>query len=134
MLVLKGEDPDGHFHYPYDEDVKGFAVFDRDYNFSLQFYDATRPGLRYNDPFFCTNPEIRIAFLSGSSFFGKYRLFKDSIGMNITASLNPNLSGRQETRYYKIQGDTMLMISPVRQMNGVDLIEHSIWLKASNKP
>ncbi len=130
LLVLKVEDSNGHFHYPFNEEIQGFAVFDRNNNFSLQYYDATRPRMRSNDPFFCADPEIRIAFLSASSFFGKYKLLRDSVDMNIMGSLNPNLKGIREKRLYKIQGDTMLLIAQGRKMNGVYFREHSIWLRS----
>ncbi len=130
LLILKGEDDQGHFQYPFDKEVKGFACFDTDNNFSVQYFDATRPRMKSNDPFFSSDPEIRIAFLSGQSMFGKYRLFKDTVGMDIDVSLNPNLSGNWEKWYYRIKGDTMLMIAPGKKLNGVLLKEYSIWLKA----
>ena len=130
LLILKGEDSQGHFQYPFDVKVKGYASFDGNNNFSIQYYDATRPRMKYNDPFFSSDPEIRIAFLSGQSMFGKYELFQDSVGIKIAASLNPNFSGILEKRYYKILGDTMLMIAPGRNVNGVYLKEHSIWLRS----
>lgn len=130
LLLLKGEDSQGHFQYPFDKEVKGFACFDSDKNFSLQYFDATRPRMSSNDPFFSGDSEIRIAFLSGRSLFGKYRLFKDTVSMNIDASLNPNLSGNSEKWYYRIKGDTMLMIAPSKKLNGVFLKEYSIWLKS----
>ena len=133
LLLLKGEDSQGHFQYPFDKEVKGFAYFDSNNNFSMQYFDATRPRMRSNDPFFSSDSEIRIAFLSGQSLFGKYRLFKDTVGMNIDASLNPNLSGNSEKWYYRIKGDTMLMIAPSRNFNGVFLKEYSIWLKAGEQ-
>jgi hypothetical protein len=130
LLILKGEDRQGHFQYPFDKDVKGFAFFDKNNNFSLQYFDASRPRMKNTDPFFSSDPEIRIAFLTGQSLYGKYRLFQDSIGMNIDASLNPNFSGTWEKRYYRIKGDTMLIIAPGRKVNGIFLKEYSIWLKS----
>jgi len=85
--------------------------------------------MRFNDPFFCSNAEIRIAFLSGYALFGKYKLFRDTVGIQIYSALNPNLSESYEKRYCKILGDTMLMIAPGKNINGVFLKEHSIWLK-----
>ena len=130
LLLLKAEDSQGHFQYPFDKEVKGFACFDSDNNFSVQYFDATRPRMKSNDPFFSSDSEIRIAFLSGQSLFGKYSLFKDTVSMNIDASLNPNLSGNGEKWYYRIKGDTMLMIAPYKKLNGVILKEYSIWLKS----
>ncbi len=129
LVSLKGEDSEGRFQYPFDKKVKGFAYFDNENNFSIQYYDATRPKMRFNDPFFCSNAEIRIAFLSGYALFGKYKLFRDTVGIQIYSALNPNLSESYEKRYCKILGDTMLMIAPGKNINGVFLKEHSIWLK-----
>jgi len=130
LLLLKSQDASGHFQYPFDKEVKGFASFDKYNNFSIQYFDATRPRMKYSDPFFSSDPEIRIAFLSGQSLFGKYRVFKDTVSLNIDAALNPNLSETRQNRFYRIKGDTMLLVAPGRNVNGVYLREYSIWLKA----
>lgn len=130
LLMIKAKDSKGHFQYPFDKEVKGFACFDMNNNFSLQYYDASRPRMKSNDPFFSSNSEIRIAYLSGQSLFGKYRLFKDTLGLSIDASLNPNYTGMWEKRYYRIKGDTMLMIAPGRTVNGIFLEEYSIWIRS----
>ncbi|MGD2034702.1 MAG: lipocalin-like domain-containing protein [Bacteroidales bacterium] len=130
LLVLKSEDPEGHFQYPYDVGTKGLACFDTTNNFSIQYYDATRPGMRYDDPFFCSDPEIRIAFLSANSFYGSYNLFRDSVQLNIKASLNPNFSGTVEKWYYRTKGDTMLLVAPGKNINGVHLKEYTVWLRS----
>lgn len=130
LLYIKGEDPEGQFQYPFDMDTKGFASFDERYNFSFQYYDATRPRMKSDDPFFCSDPEIRIAYLSGQSLFGQYKLYRDSVGLHIAASLNPNISETTEKRYYKIHGDTLFIIASGRYLNGVFLKEHSVWIRA----
>jgi hypothetical protein len=128
LISYKGIDPSGRVHYPYGKDVKGLAVFDKNNKFSLQLYDATRPRLSNNDPFFCSDPEIRIAFLSEQSCFGMYQMRDDSVLFQIDAANLQNLSGDIEKRYCKIKGDTLLLISPGRRLNGVFLAEHSIWI------
>lgn len=133
LLSFKGIDPSGRIHYPYDKDVKGFAMFDSKNKFSMHVYDATRPRLSNNDPFFCSDPEIRIAFLSEQSFFGMYQIHRDSILFRIDAANLPNLSGRIEKRYFELHGDTLLLVAPGRRFNGVFLAEYSIWMQ-KDKP
>jgi hypothetical protein len=132
LIIYKGVDPSGRIHYPYDKDVQGFAMFDKENKFSLQVYDATRPRLSNNDPFFCSDPEIRIAFLSERSCFGTYQMRGDSILFHIDAANLPNLSGEIEKRYFELRGDTLLLIAPSRRLNGVFLAEHSVWIKKGN--
>jgi hypothetical protein len=132
LLIYKGIDPSGRIHYPYDKKVKGFATFDQQNNFSIQLYDATRPTLSNNDPFFCNDPEIRIAFLSARSCFGTYQITKDKIIFSIAAANLPNLSGHNDLRYFELHGDTLLLIAPGRRLNGIQLAEHSIWLRKRN--
>lgn len=129
LLSYKGIDPSGRVHYPYNKDVKGYAVFDTENQFSLQLYDATRPRLSNNDPFFCSDPEIRIAFLSERSCFGTYQIMRDSILFHIDAANLPNLSGFTEKQYFELHGDTLLLIASYRRLNGIFLANQSIWIK-----
>lgn len=133
LLSFKGVTPSGRVHYPYDTEVKGIAFFTDENNFSIQLYDATRPRLSNKDPFFCSDPEIRIAFLSERSCFGNYEVSIDSIHFYINGANLPNLSGIKETRYYELHGDTMLLVSPIRRLNGILLAEHSIWIYKGRK-
>jgi hypothetical protein len=108
--------------------VKGFAMFDSKNKFSIQIYDANRPRLSNNDPFFCSDPEIRIAFLSEQTSFGTCQISNDSIVFMIDAANLPNLTGKLDKRYFELHGDTMLLIAPYRRLNGILLSEYSIWV------
>lgn len=130
LLQVKGVDKSGHIHYPYDKSVEGFAVFDKQQNFSIQYYDASRSGMSHADPYYCSDAEIRIAFLSGVSYFGDYKLSGDSLQLNIKASVNPNLNYRKGTGVIKLQGDTLLLITPSQKLNGIYLQEHSVWKRS----
>ena len=127
LLSLKGIDPSGRIHYPYDKNVEGFAVFDKQNNFTIQYYDASRTRMSNYDPYYCSDAEIRIAFLSGASFFGNYTLKGDSVTLKIKASENPNFNYTKERRYVEILSDTLLLISPGRKLNGIYMQEHSVW-------
>ncbi len=133
LLSYKGVDPSGLIHYPYDKEVKGFAVFDVNDNYSVQLYDANRPQLSNSDPFYCSNPEIRIAFLSERSSFGGYQVQGDSVLFRIEAAHIPNLEGKTEKRYFEMRGDTLLMIAAGHRLNGIFLVEHSVWVKTLKK-
>jgi len=130
LLFLKGFDPSGRIHYPYDKNIKGFAVFDKQNNFTIQYYDATRTRMSKSDPFYCSDAEIRIAFLSGASFFGNYHLSGDSLILNVKAASNPNMNSYSETRLYELRGDTLLMKAPAKKLNGILLQEHSVWRRS----
>lgn len=130
LIYLKGIDPAGQIHYPYDKNVEGFAVFDKQHNFSIQYYDASRSGMSHADPFYCSDAEIRIAFLSGVSFFGNYKLKGDSLQLNIKAAGNPNLNYRKENGLIELRGDTLLLITPPQKLNGIYLQEHSVWKRS----
>ncbi|MBN1598722.1 MAG: lipocalin-like domain-containing protein [Bacteroidales bacterium] len=131
LLVYKTESPDGHIKYPFEKDVDGMAVFDRKNNFSFQFYDGSRSRFLKSDPYFSTNPEIRIAFLTSRTSFGKYQINADTVFLKIKAALIPNYSGTVTKYFFKIKGDTLLMISPGMLQAGDLLSEHTIWIKES---
>ena len=133
LLSYKGVDPSGRVHYPYDKEVKGFAVFDENENYVFLLYDANRPALSNSDPFFCSNSEIRIAFLSERSSFGSYEVEGDSVLFKIEAAHLPNLEGKTEKRYFEMHSDTLLIIAPGRRLNGVFIREQSIWIKSAQK-
>ena len=129
LLNLEARDMAGKVYYPYDEKVQGMALFNDSTHFSIQYYDATRPALSQQDPFYCTDPEIRIAFLSGSAFYGYYEEYPDTLELKIITGFNPNLQLRKRKYSIQFKGDTLLMQAPIRRWNGVLLSEHSIWLR-----
>ena len=129
LITLKGEDLTGRIHYPYDEEVKGQAVFTKGMNFSIQYYDATRPALSQRDPYFCTDPEIRIAYLSANACFGTYEQKGDSLTLKISDAVNPSMGEQVCKCTLQFRGDTMLLISPLKKLNGVLMAEHAIWLR-----
>lgn len=133
LMNYKGVDSSGRVHYPYEKEVKGFAVFDENSNYSFQLYNANRPPLSNADPFFCSNPEIRIAFLSERSSYGNYEIQGDSFLFRIEAAHLPNLEGKIEKRYFEMHGDTLLIIAPGRKLNGVFMREQSIWIRSAEK-
>jgi hypothetical protein len=130
LITLKGIDMAGRIHYPYEKNVQGFATFDTLNNFTMQFYASSRPLMANRDPYYCSDSDIRIAFLSCNSSYGKYRLSADSLFLQLTASLNPTLSWSSERLSYKIHGDTLLLVTPGRIRNGFMLSEHTVWLRA----
>jgi hypothetical protein len=129
ILSYKGIDASGHVHYPYEKDLKGFATFDSAYNYSIAYYTASRPVLSNRDPFFCSDAEIRIAFLSENSFYGTYRQTTDSLFFEVIASSNPSLSWSKERFRYRTHADTLLLISSPKRINGLTLNEYSLWLR-----
>jgi hypothetical protein len=133
LIIYKGIDHLGRIHYPYNEKVKGIAIFDETEKFVIQLYDATRPYLSNSDPFFCSDPEIRIAFLSEKSFFGHYQFDGDTIALRFEGANLPNLTNKVEKRYYELQGDSLLIIGPARMHNGISLAEHSTWIRCRAK-
>ncbi len=130
LLFLKGIDSSGRIHYPYDREIEGIAFFDSQHNFAIQYYDANRTALSNRDPYYCSDAEIRIAFLSGASFFGNYNISGDTLILNIRASGNPNMNFKREKRYYELRGDSLLIVAPARKLNGVIMQEHSIWKRS----
>jgi hypothetical protein len=131
LINLKGVDPAGRVHYPYEKDVTGFATFDEHNYFTMQYYASSRPLLSKRDPYYCSDPEIRIAFLSGASCYGTYQLSGDSLFLRVTASINPSWSWSMKKSYFKLQGDTLLLVSSGRLLNGLFLREHSLWLRVN---
>ena len=131
ILTMKGVDAAGRIHYPFEKEVNGFTTFDRANNFSMQFYASSRPVFSNRDPYFCSDAEIRIAFLSESSAYGTFRQTTDSIFLQTVASNNPSRSWSHDRYAYKIHGDTLLLISSPKKINGQLLAEYSVWLRSS---
>jgi hypothetical protein len=128
IIYYKGEDDKGRLHYPFDE-VKGMAVFDKHNNYTIQFYAAERDNLSKSDPFFGSDAELRITFLTSRSAFGTYSVEGDFLILKPEAANIPNLASQPEKRPYIIKGDSMLMYSPPIRWNGIEMIEHTLWVR-----
>jgi hypothetical protein len=129
IIYYKAEDAGGRFHYPYGREVDGLIVFDPFNNFSIQFYDSDRPSLSKSDPYYCADPEIRIAFLSSFSSYGIYQLTENKIVMETKNSNLPGRSGQVVEYTYRQMGDTLLTASPALRLSGVDMTEHTLWVR-----
>jgi hypothetical protein len=96
----------------------------------VNYFNATRPPMKNNDAFYCSDAEIRIAFLSGYSSFGKYNVSGDSLNLYIVGSTISNQTGTNQHSYFETHKDTLLIISDEQMLSGVRLKNHSIWLRS----
>lgn len=129
LVYYKGEDRQGRYHYPFDREVVGQAVFDTTGSFGIQIYDAEREVFPGADPFFNSNAEIRLAFLTARASFGYYEITEGRLNLTHTAATLPNLSGTMQVNDFIIQGDSLLIVSPEVILNGIALKEHTLWVR-----
>lgn len=127
LLSLQGEDLAGNINYPFEMNAEGICFFDANNNFSIQYSAPDRPRLSRQDPYYCEDPEIRIAYLSARAFYGTYQLTADTVAFNIENSSFSNISGLLMKYAYRTQGDTLHLISPKMRLNGQVINEHSFW-------
>ena len=125
--------PDGRrLPSPLGEKVLGQIMYDSAGNMSAQLMSDARPLFSARSMDEVPAEEVKQAFLSFTSYWGRYRI--DPIAGTVTHSVvgasAPSWSGGDQLRYYELDGDRLILKTPpIRGRDGVKLVQQLIWAR-----
>jgi hypothetical protein len=123
--------PDGHrVPSPLGHRVLGQIMYDDAGNMSAQLMAADRPLFSARSMDEVPADEVKQAFLSYTSYWGKYRI--DAAAGTVTHSViganAPSWPGGEQVRYYELIGNRLILKTPpIRGRDGVKLVQQLIW-------
>jgi hypothetical protein len=127
-LISVTEADDSTISYPFGQEVGGLLMIDPSGYYSAQLMNMKRPSFKSPDPRAGTSEEIKMAFEDYLGYYGTYDLdeIKKVITWHVKGSLWPNLIGRDQLRYYELNGNRMILRAPVF-FSGKDRVINLVW-------
>ncbi len=131
LTTFRGTDPSGRVYYPLGDSVIGQLSLDTAGRYSIQYMDAGRSSLSYNDPYYSPDNEIRMAFLGYTGHYGTYLVDKEKQLMvfQVEGASLPNWIGKEQIRHYNLKGDSLVLVRATTRINGINMQLSSVWLR-----
>jgi hypothetical protein len=112
---------------PLGADAKGLLTYAPDGYMFAALMAAGRPRFLGGDPLGGTAEECRTAMHGYHTYCGRYRLEKDSVVHTVELCLFPNMIGQEQIRYYRFEGDRLLLSTPPLVRNGLSGVAQLVW-------
>jgi len=117
----------GLVHYPLGKDARGYIIYGQDGYMSVAFMSVGRPNFKSGDARGGSVEEKVLAVDTYFSYCGKYELQGDKVVHHIEVSLFPNWTGEDQVRFYKLDGDQLILSTPPFLVEGIQQTAHLIW-------
>jgi Lipocalin-like domain len=123
LISYKARDSDGRVQYPLGESVSGLLVYDAGGNMSAHVMRRARPFFTAQDPACATDAELRAAFKDYGSYFGTYTIeqARQTVTHHVRGAWYPNWIGHDQIRYFKFEGNRLLLSTPPMMWDGQSL-------------
>jgi hypothetical protein len=129
---IPGED--GAPHYPLGKKAKGLIVYAPDgYMFAALMLPG-RPRFAVEDPFGGSAYESMNAIRGYHTYCGRYRLEEGHVVHTVEMALFPNMIGSEQVRYYRFEGDRLILTTPPLTRGGVTGVAELVWRKVPAAP
>jgi hypothetical protein len=122
---------DGAWRYPLGADAQGLLVYAPDGYMFAALMAADRPDFLGSDPLSGSAQECLTAMRGYHTYCGRYRLEDDRVVHKVEMCLCPNLLGSEQVRYYRFDGDRLILSTPPVIRAGVTGIAELVWQKAA---
>jgi len=123
---------DGGWRYPLGTDAEGLLVYAPDGYMFAALTAAGRPDFLGSDPLAGSAYECLTAMHSYHTYCGRYRLEEDRVLHTVEMCLCPNLLGSVQTRYYRFDGEDLVLSTPPLTRAGTTGTAELIWRRAQN--
>jgi len=120
----------GEPRHPLGTDAQGLLVYAPDGYMFAALSASGRPRFLGGDPLGGTAEECRDAMHSYHTYCGRYRLEGDAVIHTVEMCLFPNLVGQEQIRYFRFEGDRLLLSTPPLVRNGLSGIAQLVWARA----
>ncbi|MFH1178751.1 MAG: lipocalin-like domain-containing protein [Candidatus Bathyarchaeota archaeon] len=107
----------------------GYIIYSADGYMSVAFMKEGRKVFAAGDIRGGTVEEKVEAIDGYVSYCGKYEVAEDRVIHDIEVSLFPNWVGDKQERFYRFEGDTLTLSTPLQLVGGINLSSHLVWEK-----
>jgi hypothetical protein len=114
LVSYKAQTSSGEIRYPLGQHVVGQLFYDLHGNMSAHVMRVDRPPFSSDDSGSGSDAEVRAAFEGHTSYFGTYRIdpADETITHHVHGASYPNWMGHDQTRYYRVDGDHLVLSTP----------------------
>ncbi len=121
--------PDGTPHYPLGKKAKGLIVYAPDGYMFAALMAPVRQHFAGQDPLGGSAYESLGALRGYHTYCGRYRLADDHVVHTVEMALFPNMIGSEQIRYFRFEGDRLILTTPPLTRGGVTGVAELIWRK-----
>jgi hypothetical protein len=120
-------DEHGNIAYPFGHETGGFITYTTDGRMSVQFGNAQRADLRYDDWLGATVEEIERSARGFFAYCGTYEIRGNQVIHRIEWSLMPNWIGGEQQRFWELDGNTLSITTPPLRLEGRPQVSALVW-------
>ena len=133
LVSSEGHSSDGSIVYDQGETPTGRVMFDASGRLSLHLTDPNRTNFESGDFLRPTPDELIEAFTGYFGYFGSYRVDEDAgvVTFHIEGAAYPNYVGTEQKRFYKIEGNRLILRTPPERAGGADVTYYVTWERES---
>lgn len=121
---------DGSVTNPLGTDAVGYLIYTDDGFMSVAMMSSGRQGYAQEDLLGGTDAEKLAAAEGFFSYCGRYEIDGDSVLHRIDVAFFPNRIGSSQRRYFRLEGDRLLLTTPPMMIKGVEKVGHIRWERA----
>ncbi len=134
LISWENRDAGGQLGYPLGPDALGYITYTADGYIFAQIMAAARATLATQNPFGGADAEAAAAARSHMSYCGKYEVRtggeNDEVVHRVAISDFPNWVGGEQLRFYKFDGEKLILSAPPFQTKKGEITTFLIWERA----
>ncbi len=134
LISWENRDAGGQLGYPIGPDALGYITYTADGYIFAQIMAAGRATLATQNPFGGADAEAAAAARSHMSYCGKYEVRtggeNDEVVHRVAISDFPNWVGGEQLRFYKFEGEKLILSAPPFQTQKGEITTFLIWERA----
>ena len=132
LVACAARSQDGDVIYPYGQQPRGRLMYAVTGQMSVQLMRADRPAFASSVRSDSTPDETKGAFEGFDAYFGTYEI-REAEGVvipHVEGSLFPNWTGTDQTRFFTIAGDQLILTTPPLADRGTMFTLRLVWERA----
>ena len=135
-LVSYQNRSDDQVTYPLGKNPVGYIMYNDEGYMAVALMASNRRRFSSMDIMGGTTEEIVAAYGTYISYCGKYEVTEDRVIHHVEVSFYPNWIGEDQARFYKFEGDKLILSTPPMILGGKQQSGYLIWerTKWSNAP
>jgi hypothetical protein len=113
--------------YPFGNDPVGYLMYNDEGYMSAALMASKRRRFSSMDTMKATTEEIEAAADTYVAYCGKYAVSEDKVTHLVEVSFFPNWVGEKQERFYKFEGDKLILSTPPMILGGKQQTGYLIW-------
>lgn len=126
LVSYHNESDDGTVNQPFGKKPKGMIYYDSTGHMGVNLMPEGRKQFTSGDMFRATEEEAMDA-IRYISYSGSYEVLEDRVIHRIEVSLFPNWIGKNQERFFEIEGDLLTLSTKPMNFDGKKVVSRLVW-------